>query len=75
MNYKMKAADLNSNEYASYYEHYIRQSGNNNLLENMKESSRALNSLFDGISDDKMNYKYADDKMDHQRNVIAYNRC
>jgi uncharacterized damage-inducible protein DinB len=62
MNYNMRASDLNSNEYTSYYEHYIKQSGDNELLEAMQESSKALNRLFDGISDDKMNYKYAEDK-------------
>ena len=58
----IKASDLDSNEYASYYEHYINQSGDNELLKAIQESSILLNQLFDGISEDKMNYKYAEDK-------------
>jgi uncharacterized damage-inducible protein DinB len=58
----MKVSDLKSNEYAEYYAHYIKQVGNYNLLEVLKESAQALNNLFNTISDDKMNYKYADNK-------------
>jgi uncharacterized damage-inducible protein DinB len=58
----MKASDLKPNEYAEYYSQYIKQSGNANLLNVLKESAQALNSLFETISDEKMNYKYADDK-------------
>jgi len=58
----MKASDLKPNEYAEYYSQYIKQSGNSNLLDVLKESAQALNNLFETISDEKMNYKYADDK-------------
>lgn len=58
----MKASDLKPNEYAEYYSQYIKQSGNVNLLDVLKESAQALNSLFETISDEKMNYKYAEDK-------------
>lgn len=58
----MKASDLKPNEYAEYYSQYIKQSGNANLLDVLKESAQALNSLFETISDEKMNYKYAEDK-------------
>lgn len=58
----MKASDLKPNEYAEYYSQYIKQSGNANLLNVLKESAQALNSLFETISDEKMNYKYAEDK-------------
>jgi hypothetical protein len=58
----MKASDLQPNEYASYYEPYIKQAGNSSLLIALKESSQALNALFDTISDVKMNYRYAEDK-------------
>ena len=58
----MKASDLKPNEYAEYYAQYIKQAGNTNLLDVLKESSQALNNLFETISDDKMNYKYAQDK-------------
>lgn len=58
----MKASDLKPNEYAEYYSQYIKQSGNANLLDVLKESAQALNNLFETISDEKMNYKYADDK-------------
>ena len=58
----MKASDLQPNEYASYYEPYIKQAGNSNILIALKESSQALNALFDTISDVKMNYRYAEDK-------------
>jgi uncharacterized damage-inducible protein DinB len=58
----MKASDLNPNEYAEYYAQYIKQAENSNLLNVLKESAQALNNLFETISDDKMNYKYAEDK-------------
>ena len=58
----MKASDLKPNEYAEYYSQYIKQSRNANLLDVLKESAQALNSLFETISDEKMNYKYAEDK-------------
>ena len=58
----MKASDLNANEYAPYYEHYIKQSGSNKLLDNLQESSQLLNNLFATITEEQMNYKYADDK-------------
>jgi len=58
----MKASDLKPNEYAEYYSQYIKHSGNANLLDVLKESAQALNSLFETISDEKMNYKYAEDK-------------
>jgi len=58
----MEASDLKPNEYAEYYSQYIKQSGNSNLLDVLKESAQALNSLFETISDEKMNYKYAEDK-------------
>lgn len=58
----MKASDLKPNEYAEYYSQYIKHSGNTNLLDVLKESAQALNSLFETISDEKMNYKYAEDK-------------
>lgn len=58
----MKASDLKPNEYVEYYSQYIKQSGNANLLDVLKESAQALNNLFETISDEKMNYKYADDK-------------
>lgn len=58
----MKASDLKPNEYAEYYSQYIKQSGNANLLDVLKESAQALNSLFETISDEKMNYKYVEDK-------------
>jgi hypothetical protein len=58
----MIASDLQPNEYASYYEPYIKQAGNSSLLIALKESSQALNALFDTISDVKMNYRYAEDK-------------
>ena len=54
----MKASDLKPNEYAEYYSPYVKQSGNANLLDVLKESAQALNSLFETISDEKMNYKY-----------------
>lgn len=58
----MKASDLKPNEYTEYYSQYIKHSGNANLLDVLKESAQALNSLFETISDEKMNYKYAEDK-------------
>lgn len=58
----MKASDLKPIEYAEYYSQYIKQSGNANLLDVLIESAQALNSLFETISDEKMNYKYAEDK-------------
>jgi len=59
---QMKASDLKPNEYAEYYDQYIKQAGNSNLLEVLAESAKALNILFETITDDKMNYKYAEDK-------------
>ena len=58
----MKASDLTSTEYATYYEQYIKKAGDSNLLDAMKESCVALNDLFEIISDEKMNHKYAEDK-------------
>ena len=58
----MIATDLQPNEYASYYEQYIKQSGKSSLLVALKESSDALNAIFATISDEKMNYRYANDK-------------
>ena len=58
----MKASDILSNEYAPYYEQYINNTGSSNLLDTLKHSSETLIKLFETISEEKMNYKYADDK-------------
>lgn len=58
----MKASDLLSNEYAPYYEQYINNAGKSTLLEAIAQSSEALIKLFETISEDKMSFKYADDK-------------
>lgn len=58
----MKASDLKSNEYAEYYSNYIKQVGSSSLIDTLGESAKALNDLFKTISDDEMNFKYADDK-------------
>lgn len=58
----MKASDVTPNEYASYYKQYINNAGNLNLLDAIKQSSETLIKLFETISEDKMNFKYADDK-------------
>jgi uncharacterized damage-inducible protein DinB len=55
----MKTSDLSSDEYAAYYAKYIKQVGDAHLLVALAESSQALNTLFDTISEDKMDYKYA----------------
>jgi uncharacterized damage-inducible protein DinB len=58
----MKYTDLKQNEYADYYAQYIKQAGNSSLLNALNESALALNNLFEIISEDKMNFKYAEDK-------------
>jgi len=63
MNYNpMNASDININEYASYYANYIDKAGKLNLKDSLIESCKALNELFNDISEEQMNYKYADDK-------------
>lgn len=58
----MKASELITSEYAAYYAQYISKAGDASLLEALKISTEALNDLFDTISDEKMNYSYADGK-------------
>lgn len=58
----MNASDININEYASYYANYIDKAGKLNLKDSLIESCKALNELFNDISEEQMNYKYADDK-------------
>ncbi|MEZ4796614.1 MAG: DinB family protein [Flavobacteriaceae bacterium] len=58
----MKASDLKKDEYAEFYAKYIKQVGESNFLDSLKQSAQALNDLFVTISDDKMNHKYADGK-------------
>jgi len=58
----MKASDLSANEYASYYSSYINYAGDSQLLIALRESSDAINSLFSALSEEQMNYKYAEDK-------------
>lgn len=58
----MKVIELKPEEYTPYYANYIEKVGDKNVLDAMKKSSEALNLLFEGVSEDKMNYRYADDK-------------
>ena len=58
----MKVSDLQPNEYAPYYNQYIKQTENLELLEALKVSAQTLNALFETISEEKMNYTYAADK-------------
>ena len=58
----MKASDLSTTEYSSYYANYIHKSGNSELIETLIESNKFLNLFFENISEEQMNYKYADGK-------------
>lgn len=58
----MKASDLTANEYAEYYANYINLVGDSDLQGVLAESSKAINELFQDVSEERMNFKYADGK-------------
>lgn len=58
----MKAKDLKSTEYNSYYENYVSKAGDLSLLEALNESFNVTLSFFNNISEDKMEYAYAEGK-------------
>jgi uncharacterized damage-inducible protein DinB len=59
----MKLSQLNSNEYASYYETYIRQvSDEYTLIEELEISQHRLIKFVQNIPMDKFDYRYAEGK-------------
>ncbi|WP_457617415.1 DinB family protein [Lutibacter sp.] len=58
----MNVSQLNNNEYASFYEGYIKMLNNIELLEALNSSFKDILKIADGISEEKSNYQYAKDK-------------
>ena len=58
----MKASQLRSNEFNSYYANYITMSGDDGIIEGLTTNLKATNSLIESISENRLNFRYAEGK-------------
>ena len=58
----MKVEQLQTHEYGAYYGSYIKQAGDKDLLEGLKDSYEALELFYLSIPDDKYGYRYSEGK-------------
>ena len=58
----MKAIDLNTSEYNSYYETYVSKAGDLSLLEALSESFNTTLAFFNGLPENKMEFAYSEGK-------------
>jgi len=50
------------NEYAEFYEKYINQVTGDNVIDEMEKQQKTLMGIFTPITEEKSNYRYAEDK-------------
>lgn len=58
----MNASQLNENEYAPFYENYIKSLGNVNLIEILNLSLEEILNIFKNLPPEKLVYRYAEGK-------------
>lgn len=58
----MTAADIGPEEYASYYQDYIQQSGTSELIESLEATGDDLARFMANIPEERLNYQYANAK-------------
>ena len=58
----MKASQLQSSEYSSYYGNYIDQAGDLELLKGLEDNLSSIQSFYTSISEEKYDYSYAEGK-------------
>ena len=58
----MNSLHLNENEYAPFYSNYIKALGEADLREVLKSSLLDLTTTIENLSEEKLNYRYADGK-------------
>lgn len=58
----MKASQLQSNEYSSYYGNYIEQAGDLELVKGLEDNLKSIQSFYTSISEKKYNYSYDEGK-------------
>lgn len=58
----MKANQLNANEFGSFYQNYINQAGDNDMIEELEISVHRLIRFVREIPMDKFDYRYAEGK-------------
>lgn len=58
----MTKDQLNTNEYIPYYQVYIDNAGELDLIEGLKQNGEATISFLESLSEEKFDFAYADDK-------------
>lgn len=58
----MQASSINSNEYSPYYQPYIKSLKDTELISGLKESDVFCMSFFKSLPQEKLQYRYADNK-------------
>lgn len=71
----MKSSQLTTNEYGPYYKGYIDLAGNDLLIAGLTKSMYRHLNLFSSISEDKMNYAYAEGKWTIKELVVHLIDC
>lgn len=71
----MKSSQLTTNEYGPYYKGYIDLAGNDLLIAGLTKSMYRHLNLFSSISEDKMNYAYAEGKWTIKELIVHLIDC
>lgn len=71
----MKSSQLTTNEYGPYYKGYIDLAGNDLLITGLTKSMYRHLNLFSSISEDKMNYAYAEGKWTIKELIVHLIDC